>query len=155
MNEPIERFSTVVIENVEPAIDCGRYPVTRVAGQELEVAADIFKDGHDVLAAVLKWRPIGQPQWFETRMSEQINDRWIGICSFSRTGTYEYTIEAWSDEFRSWQAEYHKKFQGGLTDLVTEIEEGARMVERVSSSAGKKGDRERLVAFAEQIRKGD
>ena len=90
MNEPIERFSTVVIENVEPAIDCGRYPVTRVAGQELEVAADIFKDGHDVLAAVLKWRPIGQPQWFETRMSEQINDRWIGICSFSRTGTYEY-----------------------------------------------------------------
>ncbi|MBV8585560.1 MAG: alpha-1,4-glucan--maltose-1-phosphate maltosyltransferase [Verrucomicrobia bacterium] len=155
MKEPTERFTTVVIENFEPSIDCGRYPVKRVVGQQLDVAADIFKDGHDVLVAMLKWRPAGQEQWFETRMSPQINDRWVGSCSFPRTGLYEYTIEAWSDEFRSWQAEYRKKLQGGLTDLSTEIEEGARLVEHVSELATKKGDREHLVAFAEQIRKSD
>jgi len=42
----------VIIEAIEPCIDGGRYPVKRVIGQELPVSADIFKDGHDVLAAV-------------------------------------------------------------------------------------------------------
>ena len=37
--------TTVVIENLQPVIDCGRYAVKRVAGQSVRVAADIFKDG--------------------------------------------------------------------------------------------------------------
>ena len=50
---------TVVIENVSPLIECGRYPVKRAIGEDLTVEADVFKDGHDVVVALLKWRVAG------------------------------------------------------------------------------------------------
>jgi len=48
----LERLPTVVIENVEPCLDGGRYPIKRVVGQELKVSADIFKDGHDQIPLI-------------------------------------------------------------------------------------------------------
>ena len=53
-------FPTAVIENLQPLIDGGRYPIKRVVGEDLVVEADIFKDGHDVVAAALKWRVLGE-----------------------------------------------------------------------------------------------
>jgi len=43
--------SRVVIEGVRPEIDAGRFPIKRTAGEEVEVLADIFAEGHDMLAA--------------------------------------------------------------------------------------------------------
>ena len=53
-------FPTAVIENLQPLVDGGRYPVKRVVGEDLVVEADVFKDGHDVVAALLKWRALGR-----------------------------------------------------------------------------------------------
>jgi starch synthase (maltosyl-transferring) len=53
-------FPTAVIENIQPLIDGGRYPIKRAVGEDLVVEADIFKDGHDVVAAILKWRTLGR-----------------------------------------------------------------------------------------------
>ena len=53
-------FPTAVIENLQPLVDGGRYLVKRVAGDDLAVEADVFKDGHDVVAAALKWRLLGE-----------------------------------------------------------------------------------------------
>jgi len=47
---------TVVIEAVAPTVDGGRYPVKGEVGAVLEVTADIFKEGHEVLVASLKYR---------------------------------------------------------------------------------------------------
>ena len=57
------RPCTVVIENVIPLVDGGRYPIQRTVGESVEVSADIFKDGHDVMGAVLKWRKVGAKRW--------------------------------------------------------------------------------------------
>ena len=46
----------IVIENIYPEIDGGRYPVKRVAGDRLSIEADIFMDGHDKIAAEIVWR---------------------------------------------------------------------------------------------------
>ena len=53
----------VVIERVQPEIDAGRFPIKRVIGETVTVSADIFADGHDLLAGVLKYRhvPAGPP----------------------------------------------------------------------------------------------
>jgi starch synthase (maltosyl-transferring) len=48
----------VIIENVYPELDCGRYSVKREVGDRFEVWADIFKEGHDALAAVLRCRRV-------------------------------------------------------------------------------------------------
>jgi starch synthase (maltosyl-transferring) len=54
--DTLEPPSSVIIERVRPEIDAGRYPIKRVAGDILQVSADIFKDGHDKIAAVVKYR---------------------------------------------------------------------------------------------------
>jgi starch synthase (maltosyl-transferring) len=150
-----ERPATVIIEAIEPCIDGGRYPVKRVIGQELPVSADIFKDGHDVLTAVLKWRVLGSAVWSETPMIPGDNDRWSAVCDFTENATYEFTIEAWGDEFKTWALEFQKKFAAGITDLATEIEEGAILLQHAASRATRKSDQDRLATFAEELRAGN
>jgi starch synthase (maltosyl-transferring) len=150
--ESMERPPTVIIEAIEPCIDGGRYPVKRVIGQELAVSADIFKDGHDVVAAVLKWRVLGSAAWLETPMIAGENDRWSAVCYFTENATCEFTIEAWGDEFNSWAVEFQKKFAAGITDLATEIEEGAILLKHAASRATRKSDQDRLTAFGEELR---
>ena len=43
-----------VIENVRPAVDGGRFPVKRIVGDTIDVQADAFADGHDVVVARLR-----------------------------------------------------------------------------------------------------
>ena len=144
-------FPSVVIENVQPLIDCGRYPIKRIVGEDLVVEADIFKDGHDVVAAVLKWRVLGQRAWRETPMAFVDNDRWRGACTVYDEATHEYTVEAWTDSFRSWQQEFAKKFEGGISDLGSEALEGSALVEAAGARACDRADSARLHEFAKQI----
>ncbi len=144
-------FPSVVIENVQPLLDDGRYPIKRIVGEDLVVEADIFKDGHDVVAAVLKWRVLGKPAWRETPMIFVDNDRWRGVCTLYDEDIHEYTVEAWTDTFRSWQQEFIKKFEGGISDLRSEALEGAAIVGAAAGRARDRADRERLLEFSEQI----
>ena len=122
-------FPSVVIENLQPLIDGGRYPVKRVVGEDLVVEADIFKDGHDVVAAVLKWRVLGKRAWRETPMSFVDNDRWRGVCTLYENAIHEYTVEAWTDTFRSWQREFTAKFKGGISATAERSNGGGRFGE--------------------------
>src|SRR4051794_10542284 len=144
-------FPSVVIENVQPLIDCGRYSAKRIVGEDLVVEADIFKDGHDVVAAVLKWRVVGKRRWRQTPMAFVDNDRWRGVCTLYDEGIHEYTVEAWSDTFRSWQQEFTKKFEGGIVDLSSEALEGAAIVEAAAGRARDRADSTSLREFAKQI----
>ncbi|HEY4272272.1 MAG TPA: alpha-1,4-glucan--maltose-1-phosphate maltosyltransferase [Candidatus Udaeobacter sp.] len=147
-------FQSVVIENIQPLIDCGRYPIKRVMGEDLIVEADIFKDGHDVVAAVLKWRVVGKRAWRETPMTFVDNDRWRGVCTLYDQAIHEYTVEAWTDTFRSWQQELAKKFEAGISDLRSEALEGAAIVKAAASRTRNGADSARLREFAEQIANG-
>ncbi|MBV8225963.1 MAG: DUF3416 domain-containing protein, partial [Verrucomicrobia bacterium] len=151
----LERLPTVVIENVEPCLDGGRYPIKRVIGQVLKVSADIFKDGHDQLSAVLKWRKVNDSDWYQTPMRLSENDRWEGVCHFIENALHEYTIEAWEDRFKSWQVEYGKKYGAGNTELQTELEEGAFLIQQAAGRVGRKQDKERLSVFAKQLKNAD
>lgn len=146
--------TTVVIENVTPLLDGGLYPVKRLVGEDLTLSADIFRDGHDILTARLKWRKGGDKNWFQTAMRPINNDRWDGTCTFFENATYEVTIEAWTDLFQTWQHEYEKKFHAQLPDLTSEILEGAAIVEAASKQARPPADKSILKSFAERMREG-
>src|SRR5438270_5621750 len=147
-------FPSAVIENLQPLIDGGRYPIKRVVGEDLVVEADIFKDGHDLVAAVLKWRVLGKREWRETPMTFVDNDRWRGVCTLYDEAVHEYTVEAWTDTFRSWQSEFAKKFEGGISDLRSEALEGAVLVEAAAKRARDRADRKRLLELSRQISTG-
>ena len=147
-------FPSVVIENLQPLIDGGRYPIKRIVGEDLVVEADIFKDGHDVVAAILKWRVLGKRAWRETPMNFVDNDRWRGVCTLYDEAIHEYTVEAWTDTFRSWQGEFAKKFEAGISDLRSEALEGAALVEAAAKRARDRADRKRLLELSRQISTG-
>jgi starch synthase (maltosyl-transferring) len=151
----LRAFPTVVIENLQPLIEGGRYPVKRVVGEDLVVEADVFKDGHDVVAATLRWRIIGESRWHETPMIYIDNDRWRGSCTFYENAVYEYTVEAWTDTFRGWQREFTTKFEAGISSLTSEALEGAALLEAASQRAYDPADAARLVEFSQNIRASD
>ena len=147
-------FPSVVIENLLPLLDGGHYPIKRIVGEDLVVEADIFKDGHDVVAAILKWRVLGKRAWRETPMNFVDNDRWRGVCTLYDEAIHEYTVEAWTDTFRSWQGEFAKKFEAGISDLRSEALEGAALVEAAAKRARDRADRKRLLELSRQISTG-
>src|SRR5918998_5877390 len=55
----------VVIENVAPEIDGGRFPAKAAAGDCFTVEADIFADGHDKIDAAFLIRRADQEEWQE------------------------------------------------------------------------------------------
>jgi starch synthase (maltosyl-transferring) len=150
----VRAFPSVVIENLQPLIDGGRYPIKRIVGEDLVVEADIFKDGHDIVAAILKWRVLGKRAWRETPMNFVDNDRWRGVCTLYDEAIHEYTVEAWTDTFRSWQVEFAKKFEAGISDLRSEALEGAALVEGAAKRARNRADRKRLLEFSQQVSTG-
>jgi starch synthase (maltosyl-transferring) len=151
----LRAFPAVVIENLQPLIDGGRYPVKRVVGEDLVVEADVFKDGHDVVAASLKWRVVGQDRWNETPMVHIDNDRWRGAFTLYELATHEYTVEAWTDTFRGWRNEFTAKFEAEISDLASEALEGAALLEAAAQRAHDAQDAARLLEFAETIRMGN
>jgi starch synthase (maltosyl-transferring) len=83
-----------LIEDIYPCVDGGRYPVKRIAGESVEVWADIFREGHDVIAAALLWRPEAAADWRREQMQFTNNDRWRGHFTPPKLGTYLFVIEA-------------------------------------------------------------
>ncbi len=141
-------FPTVIIENLSPQIEGGRYPIKRIPGEEVTVTADIFKEGHDVVLAMLKWRSVGEKKWKESSMSFVENDQWKGSFPAGPVGFTEYTIEAWGDAFGSWIEEIQKKTKGGATTLPSESLEGAALVRASAKRAGKNAAGRKLTEFA-------
>ena len=118
----------IVIEDVFPAVDGGRFPVKRIAGERIVVWADIFRDGHALLAVDLMWRAEGANRWSRTRMSHHQNDRWSASFTPPKPGRYVYAIEAWTDHYATWRHNYLAKRDAGL-DVTLELREGRLLLE--------------------------
>ncbi|MGH7332282.1 MAG: alpha-1,4-glucan--maltose-1-phosphate maltosyltransferase [Candidatus Rokuibacteriota bacterium] len=146
---------TIVIENVQPAVDGGRYPAKSEVGQVLEVSADIFKEGHDVVVAFVRYRGPGDRGWREVSMRHVDNDGWVGQFPLERNGRYLFGIEAVVDPFLSWLADLGKRTEAGQ-DVASELLEGRALVEaaarRARTSAGDelRATVDRLVAAHSQ-----
>jgi starch synthase (maltosyl-transferring) len=152
-NEVAHGRSRVVIENVSPEIDGGRYPIKRVPGEPVVVEADIFADGHDSLSAVLKFRRGTSQEWAEVSMEPLVNDRWRGVFAPVEIGDCFYTVEAWVDHFVSWRNDLRKRLKAGQ-EVSVELLIGARLIEAAAARAPE-AEAQRLRAWATEIGSGD
>jgi starch synthase (maltosyl-transferring) len=109
-------------------LDCGRYPVKRSIGDTVDVWADVFCDGHDVLRAAIRYRQPGARRWCEAPMEPIGNDRWHGVFPVDALGRWQFTITAWTDRWASWCWEVDRKLEGGQKDLSSELLEGAAIL---------------------------
>ena len=130
----IDASRKVVIEEVTPQLDCGRYAIKREVGDTIEVQADIFKEGHDAIAAAIWYRPEDEEEWREAPMSFWDNDRWRGSFVPDRNCRWFYTVVSWTDVFGTWQSDLRKKYDAGQ-DVGLELFEGADIVARSMAAA--------------------
>lgn len=140
----------VVIENVTPEVDGGRFPAKRTVGDTVRVEADIFTDGHDSIAAVLLFRSEDSALWTERPMQPLVNDRWTGDFPVTKIGRYRYTIRAWVDHWETWRRDLKKRIDAG-TDTDIDYRMGASLVEEAAARATK-ADNEYLTAAAALLR---
>ena len=147
----------IQIEDVWPQIDCGRYPVKRSVGEDVEVWATIFRDGHDVLGAAVLYRGPGEEEWREAPMRRDVEpDRWTGTFTVGTCGRWEFTVQAWVDRFESWRDELRRKVEAGQADLTSELQEGAALLARPeldvqTGLAGTESDRSEVTQLVQPL----
>ena len=123
-----ESFDRLVIECVTPELDAGRYPVKRIVGDLCEIGADIYKDGHELLAGHVRYRVPNDSGWRFTSLSYVVDDdRWYATLPLDRIGQWEFTVEAWTDLFGSWRSDLGKKVKAGQA-IGSELLEGAALI---------------------------
>jgi starch synthase (maltosyl-transferring) len=145
----------LVIENVTPSIDGGRFPIKRTVGERITVEADVFADGHDVLRVSLRHRLSrpgeAQSLWTMVPMEALGNDRWRATFMAHAEGYAEYAITGWIDHFATWAHGLRAKF-GAQQPVESELLEGAAMVrgaaDAVRRMVGRVAERERTAAIA-------
>ena len=135
----------IVIDKISPAVDGGRFACKRVIGEQITVEADVFADGHDVLAVELIWRAIDENEWQRVRMQPLGNDRWQSVIAPSRIGRHLYTLEAWRDEYATFCRDLEIKRSAGA-DLKLEVEEGCRMLAEAGKRAN--GQAQKIIEAA-------
>jgi starch synthase (maltosyl-transferring) len=152
------RNGRILIEDIYPIVDAGRYPVKRIVGEPIEVWADIFRDGHDVIAAALLWRRQSENRWRRETMLLHNNDRWHARFLPEEPGRYRYAIEAWTDLFATWKRDFRLKREAGQ-NVDLELREGLELlsefvprdgavrdvVARARAQCEEDGDPERLL----------
>ncbi|MFD2515115.1 alpha-1,4-glucan--maltose-1-phosphate maltosyltransferase [Pontibacter locisalis] len=144
--EGIEGTKRVVIENVKPQINCGKYPAKRVVGENITITADVFSDGHDEVKAAVLYRHERKKKWEEVPMQFLGNDRWQASFTPETMGRYEYTVQGWVDHFYTWQKGLKKKYEANQ-DITVELQIGAQQLENAAATA-KPGQQKRLMKWA-------
>ena len=123
---------------VEAVLPGGDFPAKTVVGRAFTVSADIFGDGHDVLAADLLWRPADEPDWRRVSMQRLSNDRWEASVRPDRIGLFHYAVEGWWDRWATFTHDLHAKVAAGQ-DVALEIQEGRALVQAALKDIGLDG----------------
>lgn len=122
----------VIIENIQPQLQGGRYFIKRIAGERVDVSADIFGDGHDAVRASLLYKENDAKKWTEIFMTPDVNDRWTVTFVPEKQGYYEYKIEAWIDHLTNWHNGFLKKHADGQ-HMGVELQIGADWLRKTAA----------------------
>ena len=141
----------MAIEAVQPVVDGGRFAAKRIVGDVVDVEADVFADGHDLLGAAVRYRLEGSGDWHEIAMCLLDNDRWRASFRVTELGTYVFQVRGWVDSFATWRDDLLKRLAAGQ-DAEAETPLGARLVAAAGRRAGG-ADAERLTAWAQRLRR--
>jgi starch synthase (maltosyl-transferring) len=145
---PREGRARAVIEAISPQVDHGRFAAKRLVGDRVDIGADCFTDGHDVVAAVVRFRREDESDWHEAPMRPVGNDRYRGSFTVTVLGRYRYTVCAWVDPFLSWRHDFSRRVDAD--DIRVAARVGARLLGGASARAEGE-DRRRLAEAARHL----
>jgi starch synthase (maltosyl-transferring) len=144
--------------DVSPSVAGGRYPAKAVVGGVVDVAATVFREGHDAVAANVVWKgPTGSsgspaevpagaavagrrkapqtPAGPLLRMTAGIpgTDRFHAQVTPDRQGVWTLVIEAWSDPLGTWRHTVEAKAAAGQSgqEMANDLATGVILLERI------------------------
>ncbi|WP_406312340.1 alpha-1,4-glucan--maltose-1-phosphate maltosyltransferase [Streptosporangium sp. NBC_01639] len=123
----------IPIQDIQPTVDCGRRPAKAAAGETFEIAATVFREGHDAVAAGAVLIGPDGVRGPLLRMSEHApgTDRWGVEVTLPTEGDWHFRVEAWSDPMATWFHDAGIKIPRDM-DAELMCEEGARLFERAA-----------------------
>jgi starch synthase (maltosyl-transferring) len=139
----------VVVRGIEPMVDHGRHPIKRIVGEGVTVRCDVIADGHDLVAAVVRHRPVGTRLWQDAPMRHVGNDRHVATFTCDTVGDHEYRVVGWVDHLTTWREHLQKKATAGV-DVPMHLSVGAQLVRDVAEDA-RKSLREDLDELADAL----
>jgi starch synthase (maltosyl-transferring) len=142
-----------VIEDVTPSVDMGLFAAKRELGDDVVVEADVFADGHDLLACELRWRHQDENRWSSALMHPVGNDRWRGTFRARRLGAYRFSVRAAVDEYGSWARDLGVRVAADQ-DVAIELVIGGDLAQSLAGRA-LKGDGALLDGISRQLRADD
>jgi starch synthase (maltosyl-transferring) len=148
---PREGRVRAVIDAVLPNVDGGRFPVKRIAGESVAIAAHCFADGHDRLRVMLHWRLLGASHEYSVDMQADPNDVWRAEFTPPTPGRYRYSVLAWVDKFESWRHEMQRRTDHADVEVALLV--GATLVEEAAKRAND-SDAAILREWSKQLRAG-
>ena len=143
------------IEDVAPVVSCGVQPAKAAVGEVLPIAATVWREGHDAVAATVVWRGPGERTGaMQVPMVEgEAPDRFHALVTADREGTWTFRVDAWSDPVATWRHAVEAKTAAGqgAAELANDLESGALLLERAARVVAKEG-RGRMLAAAAALR---
>jgi len=130
----MQNQTRIIIENVSPQIDCGSFAIKRIVGQNVNVNADVFSDGHDIIECCVKFKHEKDKNWQKVRMSPKENDEWTADFKVEKQGYYTYFVEGWVDYALNWQHGTERKIHDNQ-QVQSELLEGAEYIRAVQKFA--------------------
>ncbi|NKX56294.1 alpha-1,4-glucan--maltose-1-phosphate maltosyltransferase [Arthrobacter mobilis] len=134
------RFGRIPITNVSPVVEGGTFPAKAVPGEDVEVAATVFREGHDLIgvSAVL-FDPEGKPvQRARLAPAGPGTDRWTGTLRPTYPGTWSFAVEGWADLYATWLHNAEVKIAAGV-DVELMLAEGVQLFTRTAGQQGRPG----------------
>jgi starch synthase (maltosyl-transferring) len=126
----------IVVANVTPSVDNGRFAAKRVVGETCRVGADAFREGHDLLRARVRYRGPDGGAWRTAPLTyDPETDRWTGEFPLDTVGAWTFTVDAWTDEFGTWRQRLEKRVAARQPEVATELLEGHAQLVRAARRA--------------------
>jgi len=140
----------ILISDVAPVVDCGRFAAKASVGEPFPVSALVFREGHDALNAdVVLTDPSGvRRPW--TRMSKDPvePDLWHAEVTPDEPGPWTFDIEGWADPVATWRHASEIKIPAGI-DVELMFAEGVLLLEKIAANLpGGSVDDQQVVADA-------
>jgi starch synthase (maltosyl-transferring) len=139
----------IPVMEVSPVVEGGRYPVKAAVGEEFEVAATVFREGHDALNAdVVLTGPDGKTRpWTRMHTSAETPGRYTALVSADEPGPWTFSVEGWSDPVATWRHDAGIKIPAGI-DVELMFTEGALLLGRVADALPKRSSERQVVEDA-------
>ena len=133
----------IPVTKVSPVIEGGAYPAKAVVGEEFEIRATVFREGHDAVnASVIVTNPSGVET--EVRMEPTTPlgfDWWHTYVTLETEGAWTFRVEGWSDPWETWVHNAEIKIPAGI-DVSLMITEGTALFHGAALRAREADDHE-------------